>query len=202
MSNHGIQRIVSDIYWWLVTKKLVFCTRTCSVPFVSFLFFFFFHVLYLNVVLKTHVQKKIAAYCTELVNYIHIRYTYIKLHKYILLSLLSLTTVQALMCLIHYFFENSDYKKHMSLQVTRLLNNYHIIISWKECLSKKYIHLLDVLVTIVACGMSISTKNAHDAVHRIIKLIFKEMVQLHPFPWTQVHHIVRPVEKKPTQWIH
>jgi hypothetical protein len=131
------------------------------------------------VLLKTlplHIQRKIAAYCTELVDYIHIRYTYTKLHKYIPLSLssLSLTTVQALLCLIHYFFENSDYKKHTLLQVTRLLNNYHIIISWKECLSKKFIHLLDVLVTIVACGMSISTKNTHDAMHWIIKLILKK----------------------------
>ena len=131
------------------------------------------------VLLKTlplHIQKKIALYCTELVDYIHIRYTYTKLHKYIPLSLssLSLTTVQALMCSIRYFFENSDYEKYTSLQVTRLLNNYRFIVPWNECLSKQYIHPLDVFVAIVACGTSIGTKSVHNAVHWTFKLVLKK----------------------------
>ena len=56
MSNHGIQRIVSDIYWWLVTKNTY--SVLVLVLFRLFLFFSFLFFMFVLKLCTSHKKKR------------------------------------------------------------------------------------------------------------------------------------------------
>ena len=115
--------------------------------------------------LPLNVRKHVLSYNHDIIDYIHIRYTLIKLRTHIIQISgtdynPSLYNILKLICSIRHFFTSdgdtctTTITNYTSRDVSQLLTTFRYIVPWNNYTPYEYPWSLDVFIAIVSCGYS------------------------------------------------